>query len=86
VTEEWRPALAPSVLLRHDDVRDAELLVMPERVVRLTGGAAAIVRLCDGARTTGDIVAELGERFPDAPLATEVPRFLARVRLEGWVR
>lgn len=83
---DWKPALAPSVILRHDDVRDAELLLMPERVVVLTAEAAAIVRLCDGDRTTADIVDELGRAYPDAPVADEVPKFLDRVREHGWVR
>jgi pyrroloquinoline quinone biosynthesis protein D len=83
---EWRPVLAPSVLLRHDKARDTELLVMPERVVRLKGPAAAILSLCDGSRTEADIVTELSTRFPGAPVAGEVPPFLARVRAQGWLR
>jgi pyrroloquinoline quinone biosynthesis protein D len=83
---EWRPALAPAILLRHDKARNAELLVMPERVVRLKGPAGAILSLCDGSRTEADIVTELAARFPGAPVAGEVPPFLARVRAEGWLR
>ncbi|TMQ90737.1 pyrroloquinoline quinone biosynthesis peptide chaperone PqqD [Actinomadura soli] len=82
----WRPALDKSVMLRHDRVRDADLLLMPERAVRLSGTGGRILRLCDGSRTVDDIVAELGESFPDAPLADEVPAFLERVRAEGWLR
>ncbi|MFI0367917.1 pyrroloquinoline quinone biosynthesis peptide chaperone PqqD [Actinomadura sp. 1N219] len=82
----WRPALDRSVMLRHDRVRDADLLLMPERAVRLSGTGGRILRLCDGSRTVDDIVAELGESFPDAPLADEVPAFLERVRAEGWLR
>lgn len=81
----WRPALARSVVLRYDRVRAVDLLVMPERVVVLTGNAGTILRLCDGSRRVDDIVAVLGERYPDAPVAVEVPAFLARVRAEGWL-
>jgi len=84
--EGWRPAVAPSVLLRHDRVRGADLLVLPERVVVLRGSAAAILRLCDGSREVPAIVGELAGTFPDAPVAEEVPAFLDRVRGEGWVR
>ena len=31
-----------------------------------------------------DIVDELSERFPGAPVATDVPPFLERLRQEGW--
>ncbi|TMU97293.1 pyrroloquinoline quinone biosynthesis peptide chaperone PqqD [Streptomyces sp. DASNCL29] len=82
----WRPALAPAVSLRHDRVRDADLLVLPERVVVLRGSAAKILRLCDGDRDLDAIVTELQSRFPGAPVAEDVPAFLDRMRGEGWVR
>ncbi len=44
----WRPVLAHAVMLRHDPVRDTDLLLMPERVVVLRGHAGSVVRLCDG--------------------------------------
>jgi pyrroloquinoline quinone biosynthesis protein D len=83
---DWSPALSRSVTLRHDRVRGTDLLVMPERVVVLRGSAGAVLRLCDGERTLGAIVAELAERFPGASVATEVPKFLGRLREEGWMR
>ncbi|MFJ5266311.1 pyrroloquinoline quinone biosynthesis peptide chaperone PqqD [Streptomyces sp. NPDC088387] len=83
---DWRPELSRSVMLRHDRVRDTDLLLMPERVVVLHGSAAAVLRLCDGEHTLTAIVAELSEAFPGAPVGTEVPEFLGRVRKEGWVR
>ncbi|MFK8907837.1 pyrroloquinoline quinone biosynthesis peptide chaperone PqqD [Streptomyces sp. YS-3] len=85
-TGAWRPVLSRSVLLRRDRVRGCDLLVLPERVVVLRGPAGHIVRLCDGHRDVGDIVEELGARFPGAPVADEVPPFLGRLRDEGWLR
>lgn len=82
----WRPALAASVVLRHDGVRDVDLLVLPERAVVLTPSAAAVLRLCDGRTGAADIVDRLVREFPDAPVATDVPEFLQRVRGEGWLR
>ncbi|MFC5745806.1 pyrroloquinoline quinone biosynthesis peptide chaperone PqqD [Actinomadura rugatobispora] len=84
--EPWRPVLDRSVMLRYDRVRDADLLLMPERAVRLTGAGGRILRLCDGRRTVADVIAELSAAFPDAPLDDEVPAFLERVREEGWLR
>ncbi|MFE5819651.1 pyrroloquinoline quinone biosynthesis peptide chaperone PqqD [Streptomyces sp. NPDC056479] len=83
---DWRPALAPAIVRRHDPVRDADLLLLPERVGVLRGSAAAVVGLCDGTREVGDIVDELATRFPGAPVATEVPPFLHRLREQGWLR
>lgn len=82
----WRPVLSPPVMLRHDPVRASDLLLLPERVVVLRGHAGSVVRLCDGSREVHEIVAALGERFPGAPVAEEVPRFLSALREEGWLR
>ncbi|MGW2886339.1 pyrroloquinoline quinone biosynthesis peptide chaperone PqqD [Streptomyces griseoruber] len=84
-TTGWCPALAPALMLRHDPVRGADLLVLPERVVVLEGHAGQIVGLCDGTRTVAGIVGELAARFPGAPVAAEVPAFLDRLRGEGWL-
>ncbi|MFV0126863.1 pyrroloquinoline quinone biosynthesis peptide chaperone PqqD [Streptomyces sp. HMX112] len=81
----WRPALSRSVMLRYDPVRGTDLLVLPERVVVLHGAGGAVVRLCDGAREVGEIVAVLRARHPAAPVAEEVPAFLVRLRAEGWL-
>ncbi|MFF4253611.1 pyrroloquinoline quinone biosynthesis peptide chaperone PqqD [Streptomyces sp. NPDC001663] len=83
---DWRPALAPAIVLRHDRARDADLLLLPERVVVLKGGAGTIVGLCDGTRSVRDIVDELAERFPGSSVTTDVPAFLERLRMEGWLR
>ncbi|MEV6156196.1 pyrroloquinoline quinone biosynthesis peptide chaperone PqqD [Nonomuraea sp. NPDC052129] len=77
----WRPVLSRAAMLRHDPVRQADLLIVPERIVVLNEEAAAIVGLCDGERTVADIVAELPEGAE-----ADVVEFLDRVRAEGWVR
>ncbi|MFJ8078297.1 pyrroloquinoline quinone biosynthesis peptide chaperone PqqD [Streptomyces sp. NPDC096176] len=86
VDRRWRPVLAPAVVLRHDRVRGADLLVMPERVVVLQGHAGDILRLCDRGLEVRGIVDALQTRFPGAPVATDVPAFLRRLRDEGWLR
>jgi pyrroloquinoline quinone biosynthesis protein D len=81
----WTPALAPHLRLRHDPVRNTDLLLMPERVVALRGNAGTILRLCDGARSVETIVAELTRRYPNAPVAQDVPAFLQKVHTQGWL-
>ena len=81
----WRPLLARGVVLRHDRVRGADLLLLPERVVVLHGRAGRVLGLCDGCRTVDGIVAELCADFPGAPVASEVPEFLHRLCEEGWL-
>jgi pyrroloquinoline quinone biosynthesis protein D len=99
----WRPVLTPGALRRHDPVRDAVLLLLPERVGVLTGHGGEIVELCDdlpavtgqggeivelcdGTRDVRGIVDTLAARFPGAPVGTDVPPFLERLREEGWLR
>ncbi|MEV8407877.1 pyrroloquinoline quinone biosynthesis peptide chaperone PqqD [Streptomyces niveus] len=85
VNSAWKPVLSRSVVLRHDRVRDTDLLVLPERVVVLRGSAGSVLRLCDGANDVGAIVATLSAQHPGAPVADEVPVFLGRLRAEGWL-
>ena len=43
-------------MLRRDDVRGLDLILLPERVVKLTPTAAEVIRLCDGGRTVDAII------------------------------
>jgi hypothetical protein len=42
----WCPELKPGMIVRHDERRDTDLLMMPERAVILNTTAAAILALC----------------------------------------
>ncbi|MGI8312068.1 pyrroloquinoline quinone biosynthesis peptide chaperone PqqD [Saccharopolyspora hattusasensis] len=79
------PRLATKAMLKHDTVRDAELLLLPERVVRLNASGAAILRLCDGSRTVRQVVAQLEHDFEAAGLANDVMAFLQDAHGRGWV-
>lgn len=54
-----RPRLAPGVRLHFDRVRNAWVLLGPERVIETEGPASEILRRCDGTRTIAQIVDEL---------------------------
>ncbi|WP_419998639.1 pyrroloquinoline quinone biosynthesis peptide chaperone PqqD [Streptomyces boninensis] len=82
--ESWRPRLPSGALLRADPVRREDLMLLPERVVRLGGSAGDVLRRCDGHRTDAEIAAELAVRHPDA--AADVRDFLTRLRLAGLLR
>jgi pyrroloquinoline quinone biosynthesis protein D len=75
-----RPRLAPHVRLAYDQARQRHVLLTPETVTLLNGTGAAILGLCDGVRTVGEIQAELRERYDrvtDAEAqAAEVQAFL----------
>lgn len=79
------PKLATKAMLRHDNIRDVELLLLPERVVLLNTSGAAILGLCDGSRTVRQVVAQLEQDFQAADLTNDVMTFLKDARGRGWV-
>ena len=60
-----RPRVAGHVRLREDAVRGGAVLLAPDRALRLDPNAERIVRLCDGSRTVGEIVALLAAEHAD---------------------
>ena len=57
------PRLAPHASLRFNAARGEWLMMLPEAVVVLSDTAAAVLNLCDGARTVDGIVTALGEEY-----------------------
>ena len=84
-TNQARFALSRKALLKHDQIRHGAVLLLPERVIKLNPTGAAVLQLCDGARTAGEIVSELQLRYGDAAIATDVAAFLADAIARGWV-
>lgn len=79
------PRLATKAMLKHDSVRDVELLLLPERVVLLNKSSAAILGLCDGNRTVRQLVDQLEQDFEATDLAGDVMAFLQDASGRGWV-
>jgi pyrroloquinoline quinone biosynthesis protein D len=72
IADDARPRLPRGVRLREDKVRDRWVLLAPERVVKVNPIAVEILKLCDGARSLGEIVAGLSERFNADPVRVGV--------------
>jgi pyrroloquinoline quinone biosynthesis protein D len=82
-----RPRLAGKARLRSDRVRGEVVLLLPDRVLLLNATAAAVLTLCDGRRTSAELVAELAGRY-DSPvevLAGDVCELLAQFRERGLI-
>ncbi len=80
-----RPALS-----RHADLKcrnEGDILVLPERAVRLGGSGGEILRLCDGRHRGDAIVTAMRERYPESPeIEAEIFTFLdAMFELGGIV-
>jgi pyrroloquinoline quinone biosynthesis protein D len=81
------PATRRLALSRHADLKqrgDDEILVLPERALRLSGSGGEILRLCDGSRSGGEIVGAMRGRYPgESGIEEEVLAFLEEMRTLG---
>jgi pyrroloquinoline quinone biosynthesis protein D len=62
-----KPGLPRHIKLRHDKTRGSWTILAPERVFTPDAIAVAVLQLCDGSRTVGDIAGELSRTYK-APL------------------
>jgi pyrroloquinoline quinone biosynthesis protein D len=85
----WRPRLASRARLKFDAIAKQDMLLFPEAALMLNETGAAIVRMCDGARSVEQIVDGLTEQFRglerDA-IRLEVEHFLESIRARGLLQ
>jgi pyrroloquinoline quinone biosynthesis protein D len=82
------PRLGPGHKFRFDAVRQAWVLLGPERLFMPDEHAVEVLKLIDGTRTLDDIVTDLAARF-DAPadaIRADVEAMLADLSARGAVR
>ena len=79
--------LPRGVRLHRCGVRNEWFLLAPERAMRLDETGIAILSELDGARSVGDIVAGLAERYaaPAEMIANDVTAFLSELRRRRMV-
>ena len=79
----------PVTLSRHASLKtraQGDVLVLPERALRIGGSGAEILRLCKGEATGESIVATMRERHPDTPgIDADVLAFLAEMLQLGGI-
>jgi pyrroloquinoline quinone biosynthesis protein D len=89
VTDETAiPSLAAGVKFRFDKLRDAWVVLAPERLFLPDEQAVEILKLVDGTRSLGLVIDELATRF-DAPrdlIAGDVGTMLQDLADKGVVR
>lgn len=81
------PALPRGVRLHHDRVRDAWVLLAPERAITLDAVGHAILSEIDGIRSFGEITGALAARY-DAPqdqIARDSGGFLAALKARRFL-
>jgi len=82
------PAFHRGFRLRHDAVRNAWVILAPERLFLLDEPAVEVLKLVDGARSVSDIIDALAARFdaPRAAIATDVEAMLQDLADKGAIR
>jgi pyrroloquinoline quinone biosynthesis protein D len=75
VTADSIPRLWRLARLDFDPVRHRPVLLYPEGAVLLNETGAAILELCNGSRTVGEIVTILTERY-QADVSADVTEYL----------
>jgi pyrroloquinoline quinone biosynthesis protein D len=74
-----KPRLAPGVRLGQNN--NQQVLLMPERALRLNGPSLEIVQCCDGTRTVAEIVSELQKIYSKADPAKVESDILGYLKL-----
>ena len=89
IDDAWKPRLAARARLKFDPIANNEMLLFPEAALALNETGAAILRLCDGARSINEIVDQLSKKYDNAgrdALMREVVDFLAMIRARGLLQ
>ena len=76
------PSLPRGVRIHHDKVRDAWVLLAPERAVTLDHVAHAVLSEVDGKRSFREIVSTLASKYqaPEDQIAKDSSGFLSALR------
>jgi pyrroloquinoline quinone biosynthesis protein D len=71
--------------LQWEESQQKYVLLYAEGMVQLNESAAEILQLCDGKRSTQEIIDALQSKFHDNNLPAEVITFLEDAMHKGWV-
>jgi pyrroloquinoline quinone biosynthesis protein D len=82
---EARPRVGSRFRLQWEEAQQSWVLLFPEGMVKLNGSAGEIMKRCDGARSVGQIVADLESSFGAQGLQGDVLAFLDIARGKHWI-
>ena len=85
MTRDTVPSLWKLARLEYDPVRQRHVLLYPEGAVLLNDTGAAILELCNGSRTLGEIVTILADRY-HADVSADVTEYLQHMAERELVR
>jgi pyrroloquinoline quinone biosynthesis protein D len=79
-------ALARHYRFQWEDAQQCYVLLFPEGMIKLNGGAGEVIKRVDGSKTVGDIVQELEAAFPGVPdLKSDVLAMFDLAIEKAWI-
>jgi pyrroloquinoline quinone biosynthesis protein D len=69
-----------------EEAQQCYVLLYPEGMIQLQGGAGEIMKRVDGRASLNDIVSDLERSFPGVELRADVVEFLEVAHGKGWIR
>ena len=85
LTQTSIPSLWRLARLNYDPVRQQHVLLYPEGAMMLNESGAAILELCDGQRSIGDIAKILDERY-HCDVLGDVTEYLSQLEEREFIR
>lgn len=80
-------AIAHHHRFQWEEAQDCYVILFPEGMVKLNGGAGEVLNHVDGKRTVAEIVLELKAKFPDAPdIEHDIIGMLELALEKAWLR
>jgi len=80
-------ALAFHHRFQWEEAQQSYVILFPEGMVKLHGGAGEVIKRLDGKATVGEIVADLKAAFPDATnIEADIIGMFELALEKGWTR
>jgi pyrroloquinoline quinone biosynthesis protein D len=80
-------ALAHHHRFQWEEAQQNYVILFPEGMVKLHGGAGEVLKRLNGKATVGDVVADLKATFPDADdIETDIIGMFELAVGKGWLR
>jgi len=86
ITPTMKPSLNPMFRFQWEKAQDCFVLLFPEGMVKLNGGAGEIMQLVDGQKSVQQVTDALHVKFPDAgDLSNDVNEFISTAIEKKWL-
>lgn len=70
-----------------EEAQQSYVILFPEGMVKLHGGAGEVIKRLDGKATVGEVIADLKQAFPDAAnIEAEIVGMFELAFEKAWIR